>query len=627
MVLNSTIALLILSSHTSTVSNATGAYPQMVNNTFLIEIVSSIHRLYDFHNIVFYISKRLALHTDTAADFFNRFWDAFPTVPTVIMVNNSQTMDGFLSTPSLCIICTTERDDPVMEVAALALRGVRFFKTIFVLFPILETDGIYDSFEVHNIFYESIRQIYQWVWKKQFTNTALISIHNNVLVHDPYPTSSIINRTENWTASSFFVSNDGDFKGYVIDTPVRYDLPRVFYMPRHSNGIRHSSPVSGVSGKMFTAFVRSINATFNESLTDNRETEPVDINQIIKMIGEKQLEISVHSYTGMLAHNGGNSYPIEINDWCIMVPFRNRSPEERFLQESFREWTWYLMCFSVLYITVGIWLCSPLQRRDLSLSFLQAICSLLLIVPLSVLTLPKARIRFMFILLFVMGFFITNMYVSKMASFFTASPEQPQINTVQDVINANLHIMVMKYEYDLLESYKYPKGFMDLLIPTGKSDMDRHRDRFNTSYGYSIQSDRWNFLSIQQRYLNKPLFRLSQICLGPYYHVFPLQKDSHLYKPLQTFIMSASQVGLTKYWKNEAFADALSLGYVRMIITKETLRPLTNTFYRSIWLVWGFGMILSGLIFCLEVQGVMWQRMKNVFGKYWARLSKDNYED
>lgn len=620
MLLNSSIALLILSSNALRISNETQPYPQMVNNSLLIEVVSSIHRQGPFRNFVFYISERLTVDTDTAAEFFHEFWDAFPTVPVVIMIDNTQPMDGFLSTPSLVLVLTTERDDPIMEVAALSLKGVRFFKTIFILFPIVETDDFYHSFEEYSRFYENIRQIYEWVWKKQFTNTALITVRNYVFRHEPYPTPNVVNMTENWTAKSFFVRTGGDFQGYVINTPVRYDLPRVFYMTKQPQANRPTHPVSGVSGKMFTAFVKSINATFNESQTDNLENVPLDINEIIRMIEEKKIEISMHSFTGMFNSNAGASYPIGINDWCIMVPFRDRSPEHGYLRNSFHQYTWYLICFSVLYCTVGIWICSPVSKRDLSLSFLQAICSLLLIAPLRILQIPTLQIRFIFLLLFVMGFLITNLYVSKMASFLTASPEQPQINTVQDVIDTKLPIMIMDYEYEILESYHYPQMFMDLLVKANKYEMDKHRDRFNTSYGYSIQSDRWNFLNIQQRYLKKPLFRLSQICIGPYYHAFPLQKDSHLSRPLQSFIMATSQVGLMTYWKKEAFADALYLGYVRMLIVKESLLPLSTSFFRSIWYVWWMGLIISGVAFCLEMKGVTWQNSKEVCSRTLKKL-------
>lgn len=616
MILNTTMAMLLLSSTASLVTNETEPYPQMVNNSLVIDVVSSIHELYKFKNFVFFISERLTRDTDTSTIFFEDFWDAFPTAPVIIIINNPSKMAGFLSTPSLCLILTTEGDDPIMELAALSMKGARYFKTIFILFPIVETDEFFNSFEEYTIFYDNIRLLYEWVWKKQFLNTMLITIRNNIYIHDPYPTPNIVNKTENWTATDFFEEYSVDFKGYEVQTMVRHDLPRVFRMTRHPLG-RKKQEISGISGKLFTAFLEAINATFNDTLKEEADLEAVDINAIIHMVEEKNLEIGVNSYTAMLTSLVGASYPIGINDWCVMVPFQNRSPEHMYVQRGFREEGWYLIFFSVFYVAVGIWICSPSRERDLSLSFIQSICSMLLIPPLRLLNLPYARLRFLFILLFIMGFLITNFYMSKMASYLTTPTAQQQIDTVEDVIAANLPIMMMEYEYEKLKNMNYPQKFLDLIVIGTKSEMDRHRDHLNSSFGYSTQSDRWEFLNKQQQYLKKPLFRASSICIGPYYHVFPIQMDSHLSKPLKNFIMEASQFGLMSHWQSEAFGDALYMHYVHMILIDLNPVPLTMAFFRLIWIVWWLGLILSGLAFVFEMKGITWEVLKkgviNVF--------------
>ncbi|XP_065367242.1 uncharacterized protein LOC135960000 [Calliphora vicina] len=601
MILNTTMALLMLSSSASLFNNETLPYPQMVNNSLVIELVMSIQELYGFKNFVFFISERLARDTDTATIFFQDFWDAFPTAPMILIINNPSQMAGFLSTSSLCLILTTERDDPIMELAAFSLKSVRFLKTLFILFPIKKTDEFSNSFEQYTIIYDGIRLLYAWVWKKQFLNTVLITISNNIYTLDPYPIQNIVNKTDNWTATDFFVDYSLNFKGYEVQTMVRHDLPRVFRMSK-TPGDQNGNEISGVSGKLFIAFVKTINATFNDTVKQEPDLEALDIRSIIHMVEEKDLEIGVNSYTAMIASLVGASYPMGINDWCIMVPYQNRSPDRVYLQSTFQSYSWYLLLFSVFYITVGIWLCTPSWERDLSLSFLQAICSIVLIAPIKLLSLPYIRLRFLFIMLFIMGFFLTNMYNSKMTSNLTMPTAQPQIHTVEDVITANLQIMMMDYEYEKLKEMNFSQKFLDLIIASTKGELDKHRDRFNSSYGYSIQSDRWLFLNKQQRYLKKPLFRLSSICIGPYYHVFPLQRDSHLAKPLQDFILAASQYGFTSFWQSDAFLDALFMGYVHMIVIDLKPVPLTMAFYRWIWLIWWLGLGLAGCSFILELK-------------------------
>uniref|UniRef100_A0A1I8QC29 Ionotropic glutamate receptor C-terminal domain-containing protein n=1 Tax=Stomoxys calcitrans TaxID=35570 RepID=A0A1I8QC29_STOCA len=618
MALDSAIALLILSSNIAS-NHKQQPPPQMVNNSFVIEIVSSIHERYHFKNFVFYISERLALDTEISNDFFHDFWETFPTVPSMLMINNNQSMAGFLSTPSLCLILTTGFDDPIMKLASVGMRGVRFLKTIFIYFPILSSEAY--NLKDYNRFTEGIRRLYAWIWRKQFINCLLVTVDNNIFIHEPYPTLQIINVTSQWNSSTFFVDYSTDFKGYAIESPVRYDLPRVFFMTGPRYGLGKKQPhLSGVSGILFMVFVNYINASYDESEIDGHEDDPVNLLEIIKMIELKQLEISMNSYTGILGLNIGSSYPIGINDWCMMVPYRNETPAHMYLQRSFRSYTWYLMCFSVFYIALGLWLSTPPSRRDISLSLLQAICSMVMISPMRILNVSSARIRFLFVLLFIMGFFITNLYLTKMASFLTASPEVPQINTVQDVIDAKLPIMIATHEYEIMMSKNFPAEFMALMVPVSKGEMDKHRDKFNNSFGYSIQSDRWDFLNIQQRFMKKPMFHLSEMCMGPFYHIFPMQKDSHLTKPLQKFIMTAFQFGLMSYWNTEAFADALYLDYVTIIVEEDIVLPLSLTFFRSIWMVWWFGLLLSGLAFSLEVKWHLLQRSRESLKNFYLHL-------
>ncbi|XP_059225726.1 uncharacterized protein LOC131997883 [Stomoxys calcitrans] len=618
MPLNTTIALtLLLSSNASKMANETTvASPQMVDNRFVFKIVQNLQQLYEFRNFVFFISPRLAIESEIADDFLQGFWKMFPFIPTVMMLNNKESMRGFLGTSSLCMVLTTHLEDPIMEVAALSMKGVRLLKTIFILFPqklekakAAKAAKATDPFQEHK-FFEDLGVLYHWIWKKQFINTLLITIHNNVFIQEPYPLRKLVNITNNWNVHSFFVNYRDNFKGYVIRTPLRHDLPRIFYMTRLPNGSKRTHRVSGVSGKLFMAFLGHINATFDEYYKDGKETEPVQLAKIIEMVESGELDISLHSYTDMLKSTAGNSYPIGINDWCFMVPFRNQSPEHLYLQKSFQSYTWLLICFSVLYIAIGIWLCTPQDQHNLSLAFLQAISSMLLIMPLRILTLPIARIRFIYVLLFLLGFLVTNLYVSKMASFLTASPTVPQISTIQDIIDAKLGAMIMAYEYEILKEFNWPKQFMDLVVNATKPVMDKHRDRLNTSYGYATQTDRWVFANRQQRYMKKPIFRLSDTCIGPYYHVYPMLRDSHLAQPLEAFIVRSLEAGLILHWEREAFQDALYLGYMRMIPENCSIMALKLDFFRSIWYLWWFGLILGSLVFYLEVKRVTWWKIK-----------------
>ncbi|XP_030387843.1 uncharacterized protein LOC115634320 [Scaptodrosophila lebanonensis] len=590
----------------STADNTTAPLQlQPVNNTFVIDIVHRINELYQFKNFVFYISERLSLNTEGALDFFRNFWLTFPTAPNVILrhgYNDSVPMAEFISTPSLVIIYTTERDDPIMEFASSSLRGLRWLKTIFILIPFLGTSEFYADFETHTQFGSLIKTTYEWVWRQQFINTLLLTIKDNVYIQNPYPTPTVINKTGDWRAEEFFQVYWTDMQGYVVRSPIMYDMPRVFKSYRTSNSYEQSF-VRGTSGNLFLAFLESVNATLVDT-SANYSMNFLNLEFFLNLVSQGVYETLVHSFTAMGIHAIDQSYPIGINDWCFMVPYRNQSPEHLYMRDALQRSSWILIFFTVIYMSFAIWWCSPLRPRDLGAAFLQSICSLTNATPLAVLKSQSLRMRTLFVLFFVMGLVTSTMYISKMASYFTSAPSRRQLNSVQDIIDANLKLKVLDFEYEHM--LRFPKQFTSRFLQqveiVEKRDFDIYRDTLNASHGYSVTSDRWVFLDQQQQHLRKPLFRLTNICSGPFYHVYPISRDSHLRSPLQGFIMIVMQSGIMDHWSSEAFLEALHLGYLHMAIVNDQPKPLSLSFFSSIVRTWCVGLLLAGLAFALEMK-------------------------
>ncbi|XP_017484175.1 PREDICTED: uncharacterized protein LOC108372889 [Rhagoletis zephyria] len=579
--------------------------PQQLSSGFVIEILCALFKVYQFKNVIIYVSERLNLNTEWSMEFFAEFFAAFPLIPNIIMACSNETntiasIMNVLISPSLSLVFTTGPDDAVMALTAESMKRIRKLKTIFILLPTLDSDAIYESTDSYMHFWQIINNTYTWVWHKQFLNTILLTIRDHVYILDPYPTLEIINKTDNWHTEDFFVNYYHNFKGYVLDTMIRYDLPRIFDRRYEQDKLTFS----GTSAKLFTSFVKSINATLIDSTVPSSPHEPAGMSQMIELIANRTTELSPHSFTALFAvAHVGMSYPIGINDWCIMVPFYNRSPEHLYLLRSFQYSTWLLLLFAVIYISITLWLCAPERPREYSKALLQSICSMLYIAPASAFNTRNPRMCFLFCCLYVIGFLTSNWYSTKIASYLMTSLPSPQLDTVDDVIRADLRIKVFDYEYVRLEHMpaQYPPRFLQQLDIVDKYFMDHHRDKLNTSFGYSIQSDRWEFLKLQQQFLRYPLFRRSSICIGPFHHVFPLYIDSHLSTPLKHFIMRATQSGFLNYWQKSAFADAVRLKLAKIILVHEDPIPLTLGFLLPIWYVWGLGLTIAVMIFICEL--------------------------
>uniref|UniRef100_A0A1A9WV32 Ionotropic glutamate receptor C-terminal domain-containing protein n=1 Tax=Glossina brevipalpis TaxID=37001 RepID=A0A1A9WV32_9MUSC len=539
---------------------------QVFNSSLAIEISKSLHKAFKIRNFVFFLSEHLLNDMDIMADFFPKFWKNFPRTPYVMVTRMYSHMQGFLDTRSLIYVFTTGYDDPILNLAANNLKGIRYFRTILVFLPrgIHNKSIVLDAEEYVN-FNDNLLNIFAWIWKKQFSRTLLLSVANNIYLQEPFPTPTIINKTDNWSIGDFFIRYTKNLRGRIIKTPICYDLPRVFRLP--------NNVPSGVSGKLFAAFMRSINASLIDDTTCYSIKTPYNLTKILQDVYEGHFEISIHSYTEMLHSPAGSSYPVGINDFCFIVPFRRHSPEHLFLQRTLQNSAWVLVVFGVFYVTLCILWLSPEEKRDFSLAFLQSISSFLYLPPPQTLNTRAKYTHILSILLFILGFCLTNLYQSKMSSYLTASLPDSQINTMADLLATDLKVMVMEHELPILKSAGFHSEFLKRLIPVKKDIMDFHRDHLNTTYGYSSQTDRWHFLNKQQVQLNYPLFHLSEICIGPYYLVFPIHEDSILHKSLRYFILYTAQYGLQVYWSRGAFADALALKYVNMMVVNEEIKP------------------------------------------------------
>ncbi|KAH8401276.1 hypothetical protein KR009_004383 [Drosophila setifemur] len=579
---------------------------QLLNNTFLLEMLYRITELYHFKNFIFYISERLDLKNEDSQQFFLDFWTTFPLAPNVIITRNHYTaipMVQLISTPSLVMIYTTDRDDPIMELAAQSLRGIRWLKTIFILFPNLSSRDFDSSLESFAQFTAEIKTLYEWVWSKQFINTVLVTIKDNVFLLEPYPLLSVVNKTDSWKAEDFFEKYSKDMKGYVVRTPVLYDLPRVFKSDRPTNSYEKNF-IHGTSGNLFLGFLEFVNATL-EDTSVNMTTDYLNITNLLDLISQGVYETLIHSFTEITTkYVVSYSYPIGINDCCVMVPFQNQSPADLYMREALQGNVWILIILFTIYIALAIWLCSPLRPRDFSAAFLQSICTLTYSAPTFIIRTPTLRMRYLYVVLAIMGIVTSNLYISRMTSYFTTAPSPRQVNTVEDVAEANLRILMLAVEQERMAKspQQYPPSYMRQVDVVDKHMMDLHRESLNTSFGYTVSSDRWRFLDMQQLHLRKPIFRLTDICEGPFYHVYPMHLDSHLRSPMTQYIMIAQQAGLMNHWKREAFWEAIHLHRIQVHLIDDEPMALSLSFFAGMLRTWTVGLIMSGLAFAAEMK-------------------------
>lgn len=182
-------------------------------------------------------------------------------------------------------------------------------------------------------------------------------------------------------------------------------------------------------------------------------------------------------------------------------------------------------------------------------------------------------------------------------------PKLPTIESFDDLIASNIQIFIMRAEFDLLENdfrARYAEAFR---LTSNLSEFFRMRNSFNTSYAYSIATNKWVILEEQQRHFKRPMFRYSDLCFCENCpQSFVLDEDSIYYEALKLFTMRMEQSGLMQHWVHLSLYDMIRTG--RMDLRDySTFHPTLSISMEDLQLTWrcyGVGLLLALFAFFVE---------------------------
>ncbi|XP_055856025.1 uncharacterized protein LOC129919199 [Episyrphus balteatus] len=412
---------------------------------------------------------------------------------------------------------------------------------------------------------------------------------------DPYPITQWVDKTNFKNVGKLFPEITKDMKKYRIETPFLEDIPKTFIFKKHGRNF-----LVGNDASIIGEFAKHMNINLIPIFLPN-----MDLEKIFRIISFNNLELSVHSFSMHYLLQSGRSYPVDFERWCIMVPFRNELPKKKLVFKAFDGTTWLAIGLGVVFIAFVLRFIDPptttgcLGKNLLkSLSIMMYSSNQVKRIPV-----PSALKCVLYAFVFCLGFILYSFYTSFLARFCTTLVFRNTIDTVEDLINENLRIMIIDYETSAIRlQANYDEKFFQLLYPMPYYDVVTHRNSFNNNFAYSISESDWIHLDKQQSKLKKPLFRFSKICYGRHFTMFPLQSDSHLKPHLDDFILRVKEGGLDVAWKDQSFGMAITMKYSRMLVDKSTvINPLSLEFFENVFIIWLIGIGLSMIGFVTEV--------------------------
>ncbi|XP_055856455.1 uncharacterized protein LOC129919559 [Episyrphus balteatus] len=426
-----------------------------------------------------------------------------------------------------------------------------------------------------------LNMLKKWLWSKKFSN--VLTIFEDLLTHqlrmyslDPYPSAKWVNRTNCNETGKLYTEVTKDLKKYSIQTVFMDDIPKAFKYTKYGKKL-----LVGNEANYIGAFAKYMNIQLIPIFLPN-----MDLEKIFQIISFHDMELSVHTFTMHYLAQSGKSYPLDIERWCIMVPFRNELPKSQLVFKTFDMKTWLVIGLNVVFVAVVLQFIhsTPLTADAFGQNLLQSL-SIMMFSSNQIKRIPVPS-AFHFL-----------------SRFCTTLIFRNTIDTVDDLIKEDLRIMIIDYETtEIRKKANFDEKFFKLLYPMPYYDVVVQRNNFNSNFAYSISQSDWIHLDKQQSKLKKPLFRLSTICYGRHLRMFRLQYDSHLKKHLDDFILRVKEGGLDVAWKDESFRMAVSMKYSRILVDKSTvIKPLSLEFFEKVFIVLLVGIGLSVMCFMIEV--------------------------
>lgn len=564
------------------------------NMQHLLNLLAPFGRMNVFQEIVWFVSPHQRL--DQLDEFIMRIDEAFGKSATQTVVNNNTEMRMIYSSARrnhMSFVFTTGAEDPIMKVFSKVLLGRHFYVSM-----VIYVDKVGDMHPIYDLL--------TFAYNQQFFNSMVhfesMEGVNQLFGVSKFPVMSFENRTDFLKYMGKIwkqVQNArSDVGGFGFTTPLRQDLPHLFQSQGHYDGSTY---------RIIETFVRFINGSFKELIMppDSLGGQVINMKDALQLIRERKMEFCAHAYALFMSDEElEKSYPLLVVQWCLMVPLYNSVSTYFYPLQPFDWNVWFFALGALLALVLLelMWLRMFGGWSGYRGAVLNSFCYIIN-VPIEGQLQQPCLLRFLLLAtVFFHGFFLSAYYTSNLGSILTVNLFHAQINTMNDIVSAQLPVMIIDYEMEFLLNLnkELPQEFLELLRPVDSAVFSEHQTSFNSSFAYFVTEDHWEFLDEQQKHLKQRLFKLSSICFGSYHLAFPLQMDSSLWRDIEYFTFRIHSSGLLNFYARSSFGSALHAGLVqRMPDTQEYtsagLQHLAIAFI--LLLVMSF---LAGIVFVLE---------------------------
>uniref|UniRef100_A0A1I8MIG3 Uncharacterized protein n=1 Tax=Musca domestica TaxID=7370 RepID=A0A1I8MIG3_MUSDO len=168
--------------------------------------------------------------------------------------------------------------------------------------------------------------------------------------------------------------------------------------------------------------------------------------------------------------------------------------------------------------------------------------------------------KIIYFMLFLGGLYLNTIFSVNVSTHFTHPPKHRQIETMTDLLNSPLKILL--YDLEATVILDHGMAYRPVFITTSNfNHLQELRNNLNISYGYYFSSSAWRMISLKQHFFeNKILCTYDNLTLFPNLRwAIPLPHNSPYKEGLNELIELVNAYGLMEAWNADTFSDMLEL--------------------------------------------------------------------
>ncbi|CAD7076978.1 unnamed protein product [Hermetia illucens] len=508
--------------------------------------------------------------------------------PLIFLVDTSEEKaEPFLNSNVLFIVYM--RSCSVLAPETILLYAKHMARHGKVLLVELEKEEMVDEICMEDTF--------KWFWKTGILR--VVAIHQasqgslQVFSYNPFPKMKVFKVT-NW--NHLYDDRLGNLQGYPIRSIISKELPRSFkYTNREGKEV-----LGGYTAKIFLAFLKKHNGTL--LVIDIGDLDFVYGLSLITLAAEGKVDLLMNQFP-CISTDVSCSYPTNQMKMVVLVPTAKPVKVSLYIVLPFEESVWVLLLCSVVILVVVYFFLTRISGRHVSFmeAFVSSIGVIIAIIP----TMDYQRIswqsRVIFLLSVVFGVIMNNVYQSVLTSFYTTKIYEKQIETPEEVVEANLTILVNENDWLFLQFAIDSDRFRHQFRPIPYHEANKYRETYNTEFGNLMPDDKADRLLRQQMFFSRPLVRMLRYTMIRIPMVLFMPFYTPYEEAVSRVILQCQETGLLEKWLRDSTEEIMQAESVkRWMFFESKYKPLVLENFDCYWILWFIGLMLSFVIFIIE---------------------------